>query len=240
LALDLFAGRQVAACQAYRGGRFRGHIVPCLAGSIFAPDLLARPAAMRRSGRPISPWSHSDRGGDRACSLYRIRRSTACAYLRCLVLLIASVGCHHCAARFWALVVFFRRGGPAAARPIADTAFSVGPLRFTPGQSIAVYAITIAFIIGLWLFFFRLHALRQGAARHRRQPPRPPRAWFGIRGPRLSGTDRFPSWASVIGAISGILIGADHDRCITTTGFLIGLKKGFICRDHRRARQLSP
>src|SRR5229473_1599142 len=67
--------------------------------------------------------------------LYRIAFQPI-AHTSVLVLLIASVGCH-LALQGFGLVFFGAEGqrGPA----IADTAFSVGPLRFT-GQSIAVYA----------------------------------------------------------------------------------------------------
>ena len=81
-------------------------------------------------------------------SLYRIVFQPL-AHTSVLVLLIASVGCH-LALQGLGLVFFGAEGqrGPT----ISDAAFMVGPLRFT-GQSIAVYAITIAFIVGLWLFF---------------------------------------------------------------------------------------
>src|SRR3979490_3159179 len=101
--------------------------------------------------------------------LYRIAFQPL-AHTSVLVLLIASVGLH-LALQGFGLVFFGAEGqrGPT----IADAAFSIGPLRFT-GQSIAVYAITIAFIIGLWLFFgLTLYgkALRAPAA-HRLAPPR--------------------------------------------------------------------
>src|SRR5260221_9041457 len=71
------------------------------------------------------------------------------AHTSVLWLLIASVGCHLALQGFG--LVFF--GAEGQRRPtIADTAFTVGPLRFT-GQSIAVYAITIALIVALWLAF---------------------------------------------------------------------------------------
>ena len=84
-----------------------------------------------------------------------------------LVLLIASVGCH-LALQGLGLVFFGAEGlrGPA----LSNAALTAGPLRFT-GQSIAVYGLTVAFIVALWLFFgFTLNG--QGAARHRRQSPR--------------------------------------------------------------------
>src|SRR6202165_1195221 len=80
--------------------------------------------------------------------LYRIAFQPI-AHTSVLVLLIASVGCH-LALQGFGLVFFGAEGqrGPT----LADSAFTIGPLRFT-GQSIAVYAITIAFIVGLRLFF---------------------------------------------------------------------------------------
>src|SRR6202049_4364629 len=69
--------------------------------------------------------------------LYRIAFQPL-AHTSVLVLLIASVGCH-LAMQGFGLVFFGAEGqrGPT----IADTAFTIGPLRFT-GQSIAVYGIT--------------------------------------------------------------------------------------------------
>src|SRR5258708_20810229 len=80
--------------------------------------------------------------------LYRIAFQPI-AHTSVLVLLIASVGCH-LALQGFGLVFFGAEGqrGPT----ISDAAFTVGPLRFS-GQSVAVYAITVALIIGLWLFF---------------------------------------------------------------------------------------
>src|SRR3981189_1909507 len=80
--------------------------------------------------------------------LYRIP-SQPIAHTSVLVLLIASVGCH-LALQGLGLVFFGAEGlrGPA----LSNTALTIGPLRFT-GQSLAVYGLTIAFIIALWLFF---------------------------------------------------------------------------------------
>jgi len=139
------------------------------------------------------------------------------AHTSVLVLLIASVGAH-LALQGLGLVFFGAEGqrGPA----ISDAAFTVGALRFT-GQSLAVYAITIAFIVGLWLFFgltlcgkaLRATAVNRLGAR-----------LVGIR-TTLSGQIAF-LLASVIGAISGILI-VPITTLYYDTGFLIGLK-GFI------------
>jgi branched-chain amino acid transport system permease protein len=148
--------------------------------------------------------------------LYRIAFQPI-AHASVLVLLIVAVGCG-LALQGFGLVFFGAEGqrGPA----LSAAAFTAGPLRFT-GQSIAVYAITAGFIAGLWLFFgstltgkaLRATAINRLGAR-----------LVGIR-TTLSGQIAF-LLASVIGAISGILI-----IPITTlyydTGFLIGLK-GFI------------
>ena len=139
------------------------------------------------------------------------------AHTSVLVLLIASVGCH-LALQGLGLVFFGAEGqrGPA----ISDAAFTVGPLRFT-GQSIAVYAITIAFIVGLWLFFgLTLYGKALRATAVNRLGAR----LVGIR-TTLSGQIAF-LLASVIGAISGILI-VPITTLYYDTGFLIGLK-GFI------------
>jgi branched-chain amino acid transport system permease protein len=139
------------------------------------------------------------------------------AHTSVLVLLIASVGCH-LALQGLGLVFFGAEGqrGPT----ISDAAFMVGPLRFT-GQSIAVYAITIAFIVGLWLFFgFTLYGKALRATAVNRLGAR----LVGIR-TTLSGQIAF-LLASVIGALSGILI-VPITTLYYDTGFLIGLK-GFI------------
>jgi branched-chain amino acid transport system permease protein len=139
------------------------------------------------------------------------------AHTSVLVLLIASVGCH-LAMEGLGLLFFGAEGqrGPA----LADATATLGPLRFT-GQSIAVYALTVAFIVGLWLFFgltvygkaLRATAVNRLGAR-----------LVGIR-TSLSGQIAF-LLASVIGALSGILI-VPITTLYYDTGFLIGLK-GFI------------
>ena len=148
--------------------------------------------------------------------LYRIAFQPI-AHASVLVLLIASVGCH-LALQGFGLVFFGAEGqrGPA----LSDTAFTLGPLRFT-GQSIAVYAITLALIAGLWLFFgFTLTGKALRATAVNRLGAR----LVGIR-TALSGQIAF-LLASVIGAISGILI-VPITTLYYDTGFLIGLK-GFV------------
>jgi branched-chain amino acid transport system permease protein len=148
--------------------------------------------------------------------LYRIAFQPI-AHTSVLVLLIASVGCH-LALQGMGLVFFGAEGqrGPT----ISNMAFTVGQLRFT-GQNIAVYAITITFIIGLWLFFgYTLYGKALRATAVNRLGAR----LVGIR-TSLSGQLAF-LLASVIGAISGILI-VPITTLYYDTGFLIGLK-GFI------------
>ncbi len=148
--------------------------------------------------------------------LYRIAFQPL-AHTSVLVLLIAAVGCH-LALQGFGLLFFGAEGqrGP----PISSVAFRVGALRFT-GQSIAVYAITVAFIVGLWLFFgFTLTGKALRATAVNRLGAR----LVGIR-TTLSGQLAF-LMASVIGAISGILI-VPITTLYYDTGFLIGLK-GFI------------
>jgi branched-chain amino acid transport system permease protein len=148
--------------------------------------------------------------------LYRIAFQPI-AHTSVLVLLIASVGCH-LALQGMGLVFFGAEGqrGPT----ISNMAFTVGELRFT-GQNIAVYAITITFIVGLWLFFgYTLYGKALRATAVNRLGAR----LVGIR-TSLSGQLAF-LLASVIGAISGILI-VPITTLYYDTGFLIGLK-GFI------------
>jgi branched-chain amino acid transport system permease protein len=148
--------------------------------------------------------------------LYRIAFQPI-AHTSVLVLLIASVGCH-LALQGMGLVFFGAEGqrGPT----ISNVAFTVGQLRFT-GQNIAVYAITITFIVGLWLFFgYTLYGKALRATAVNRLGAR----LVGIR-TSLSGQLAF-LLASVIGAISGILI-VPITTLYYDTGFLIGLK-GFI------------
>ena len=148
--------------------------------------------------------------------LYRIAFQPL-AHTSVLVLLIASVGCH-LAMQGLGLLFFGAEGqrGPL----IADAAATLGPLRFT-GQTIAVYAITVAFIVALWLFF---GLTRYGKALRATAVNRLGARLVGIR-TTLSGQIAF-LLASVIGALSGILI-VPITTLYYDTGFLIGLK-GFI------------
>lgn len=148
--------------------------------------------------------------------LYRIAFQPI-AHASVLVLLIASVGCH-LALQGLGLVFFGAEGlrGPA----LSNAAVTAGPLRFT-GQSLAVYGLTVGFIVALWLFF---GYTRTGKALRATAVNRLGARLVGIR-TTLSGQIAF-LLASVIGAISGILI-VPITTLYYDTGFLIGLK-GFI------------
>ncbi|WP_165435577.1 branched-chain amino acid ABC transporter permease [Bradyrhizobium sp. Leo121] len=148
--------------------------------------------------------------------LYRIAFQPI-AHTSVLVLLIASVGCH-LALQGLGLVFFGAEGlrGPA----LSNVALTAGALRFT-GQSLAVYGLTIGFIVALWLFFgYSLTGKALRATAVNRLGAR----LVGIR-TTLSGQIAF-LLASLIGAISGILI-VPITTLYYDTGFLIGLK-GFI------------
>lgn len=148
--------------------------------------------------------------------LYRIAYQPI-AHASVLVLLIASVGMH-LALQGLGLVFFGAEGlrGPA----MATSAFSIGPLRFT-GQSIGIYAITLALIVALWLLFgYTLYGKALRATAVNRLGAR----IVGIR-TSLSGQIAFVL-AAIIGAISGILI-VPITTIYYDTGFLIGLK-GFV------------
>jgi branched-chain amino acid transport system permease protein len=148
--------------------------------------------------------------------LYRIAFAPI-AHTSVLVLLIAAVGCH-LALQGIGLVFFGAEGqrGP----PLSNAAFTIDPLRFT-GQSVAVYAVTLALIAALWLFFgFTLFGKALRATAVNRLGAR----LVGIR-TALSGQVAF-LLAAVIGATSGILI-VPITTLYYDTGFLIGLK-GFV------------
>ena len=148
--------------------------------------------------------------------LYRIAFAPI-AHTSVLVLLIAAVGCH-LALQGIGLVFFGAEGqrGPA----LSNASFTIDPLRFT-GQSIAVYAVTLALIAALWLLFrFTLYGKALRATAVNRLGAR----LVGIR-TALSGQIAF-LLAAVIGATSGILI-VPITTLYYDTGFLIGLK-GFV------------
>src|SRR5207248_4677699 len=149
--------------------------------------------------------------------LYRIAFQPL-AHTAVLVRLIASVGCH--LAMQGLGLLFFGAEGQRGPTAVADTALTAGPLRFT-GQSLTVYGITIAFIVGLWLFFgLTLYGKALRATAVNRLGAR----LAGIR-TTLSGQIAF-LLASVIGALSGIMI-VPITTLYYDSGFLIGLK-GFV------------
>lgn len=148
--------------------------------------------------------------------LYRVAFQPL-AHTSVLVLLIASVGVH-LALQGLGLLFFGAEGqrGPA----VLSGAFTAGALRFT-GQSLTVYGITIAFIVGLWLFFgLTLYGKALRATAVNRLGAR----LAGIR-TTLSGQIAF-LLASIIGALSGIMI-VPITTLYYDSGFLIGLK-GFV------------
>ena len=148
--------------------------------------------------------------------LYRIAYQPI-AHASVLVLLIASVGVH-LALQGLGLVFFGAEG--LRAPSISDAAFAVGPIRVT-GQNLAVYGITVAFIVGLWLFFgMTLYGKALRATAVNRLGAR----LVGIR-TTLSGQIAF-LLAAVIGAVSGVLI-VPMTTIYYDSGFLIGLK-GFV------------
>jgi branched-chain amino acid transport system permease protein len=148
--------------------------------------------------------------------LYRIAFQPI-AHASVLVLLIASVGVH-LAMQGLGLLFFGAEG--LRAPPISNLAVSLGTLRLT-GQNIAVYAIAIVLIVGLWLFFgYTLYGKALRATAVNRLGAR----LVGIR-TTLSGQIAF-LLAAVIGAVSGILI-VPITTIYYDSGFLIGLK-GFV------------
>ncbi|CCE08759.1 putative ABC transporter, permease protein; branched-chain amino acid transport protein [Bradyrhizobium sp. STM 3843] len=149
-------------------------------------------------------------------SLYRVVFQPL-AHTSVLVLLIASVGCH-LALQGLGLLFFGAEGqrGPT----LLNASAVLGPLRFT-GQGMAVYGITIAFIVALWLFFgLTLYGKALRATAVNRLGAR----LVGIR-TTLSGQIAF-LLAATIGALSGILI-VPITTLYYDSGFLIGLK-GFV------------
>ncbi len=134
-----------------------------------------------------------------------------------LTLLIASVGTH--LAMVGMGLVFFGPEG-LKANALWDATYTVGPLLVT-GQSLAVYAITLILIVGLYLYF---EFMLMGKALRATAVNRIGARLVGIR-TALSGRVAF-ALASIIGAVSGILI-VPITTIYYDSGFLIGLK-GFV------------
>jgi branched-chain amino acid transport system permease protein len=139
------------------------------------------------------------------------------AHASVLVLLIASVGVH-LALTGLGLVFFGAEGSRTP--PLSEASFPAGPL-LVSGQSLWMIGLTLAIIVGLWLFFSRTLL---GKALIATAVNRLGARLMGI-APSLAGRLSF-SVAAFIGALSGVLI-APLTTVYYDTGFLIGLK-GFV------------
>lgn len=134
-----------------------------------------------------------------------------------LVLLIVSVGVH------FALVglgLFFFGAEGFRNPSFWDARFSIGPVTLA-GQTVIIFAASLALIVGLWLYFDRSlsgKALRATAVN---------RLGARLMGIRTAGAGRLSfTMAAFIGALSGLLIGPTTTM-FYDSGFLIGLK-GFV------------
>jgi branched-chain amino acid transport system permease protein len=134
-----------------------------------------------------------------------------------LVLLIVSVGVHFA---LTGLGLYFFGAEGYRNPSFWDERFSLGPLSLT-GQTLIVFAVSIALIVMLWLFFERTlwgKALRATAVNR-----------LGARLMGISSTSAGRlsfTMAAFIGALSGLLIGPTT-TVFYDSGFLIGLK-GFV------------
>ena len=134
-----------------------------------------------------------------------------------LVLLIVSVGVHFALTGF-GLVAFGAEGfrNPS----FWEARFSLGPLALS-GQAVIIFLVSLALMLGLWLFFERTlygKALRATAVNR-----------LGARLMGISTTSAGQltfALAAFIGALSGLLIGPTT-TLFYDSGFLIGLK-GFV------------
>ena len=134
-----------------------------------------------------------------------------------LVLLIVSVGVHFALTGLG--LVFF--GAEGFRNPsFWDQRFTLGPLALT-GQTVIIFAVSIALILGLFLFFERTlrgKALRATAVN---------RLGARLMGISTTGAGKLSfGLAAFIGALSGLLIGPTTTM-FYDSGFLIGLK-GFV------------
>jgi branched-chain amino acid transport system permease protein len=191
-------------------GLLRHLVLPLLAGVLAMalapsrPPLLVQAALTLALVTPMGPL------------VYRLAyRSLADASV--LVLLIVSVGVHFALTGLGLL--FFGAEG-FRNPPFWDQRFKVGPLAVT-GQTLIIFAASMALIVALFVFFDRTlagKALRATAVNRT--------------GARLMGisTDSAGSlsftMAAFIGALSGLLIGPST-TVFYDSGFLIGLK-GFV------------
>jgi branched-chain amino acid transport system permease protein len=134
-----------------------------------------------------------------------------------LVLLIVSVGVHFALTGLG--LVFF--GAEGFRNPsFWDQRFTVGPLALS-GQAVIIFAVSIALILSLFLFFERTlrgKALRATAVN---------RLGARLMGISTAGAGKLSfGLAAFMGALSGLLIGPTT-TIFYDTGFLIGLK-GFV------------
>ena len=134
-----------------------------------------------------------------------------------LVLLIVSVGVHFALTGLG--LVFF--GAEGYRNPsFWDSRFAAGPLRLS-GQTLIIFMVSIALIVGLFLFFERTlrgKALRATAVN---------RLGARLMGISTSGAGKLSfGLAAFIGVLSGLLIGPTT-TLFYDSGFLIGLK-GFV------------
>jgi branched-chain amino acid transport system permease protein len=134
-----------------------------------------------------------------------------------LVLLIVSVGVHFA---LTGLGLYFFGAEGFRNPPFWEERFSAGPLTLS-GQTLIVFAVSIALIVMLWLFFERSlwgKALRATAVN---------RLGARLMGISSTGAGRLSfTMAAFIGALSGLLIGPTT-TIFYDSGFLIGLK-GFV------------
>jgi branched-chain amino acid transport system permease protein len=134
-----------------------------------------------------------------------------------LVLLIVSVGVHFA---LTGLALYFFGAEGFRNPSFWDERFSAGPLTLS-GQTLIVFAVSIALIVMLWLFFEQTlwgKALRATAVN---------RLGARLMGISSTGAGRLSfTMAAFIGALSGLLIGPTT-TVFYDSGFLIGLK-GFV------------
>lgn len=148
--------------------------------------------------------------------LYRVAyRALSAASV--LTLLIVSVGVHF-ALTGLGLVFFGAEGYRTPA--FWDARFDMGPLSFT-GQTLIIFAASIALIVALFVFFERT---LMGKALRATSVNRTGARLMGISGD-AAGSLSF-TMAAFIGALSGLLI-SPSTTIYYDTGFLIGLK-GFV------------
>ncbi len=134
-----------------------------------------------------------------------------------LVLLIVSIGVHFA---LTGLGLFFFGAEGFRNPSFWDVRFATGPLQIS-GQTIFIFAASLALIVALWLFFERSlygKALRATAIN---------RLGARLMGISSNGAGRTTlTVAAFIGALSGLLIGPTT-TIFYDSGFLIGLK-GFV------------